>query len=59
MRARKISSLVTTVEGASGDGGEGTSLNMMVISGVGFFYGVRRRSFAAKNKEESKIVNVA
>jgi hypothetical protein len=37
MRARKISLLVTTAEGESGNGSKGTSLNMMVISGVGFF----------------------
>jgi hypothetical protein len=31
---------------------------MMAIFGVGFFFVVKRRSFAAKNKEESKIVMV-
>jgi hypothetical protein len=58
MRAHEISSLVATAEGESGNGSEGTSLNMMAISGVRFFFGVGRRSFLAKNKEESKTVNV-
>ncbi len=57
---------VMAAEGAKGDGGEGTSLDMMMIFGVGvrfldleFFFGVVTRSFAAKNKEENKIVNAS
>ncbi len=49
---------VTAAEGAKGDGGEGTSLNMMTIFGVGVFFRVVMRSLAVKNKEESKVVNV-
>jgi hypothetical protein len=37
--------------------GGGTSLDMMTIFGVFFLFRVVRRSFAVKNKEESKIVN--
>jgi hypothetical protein len=46
-------------EGASGDGWEGIPLNTMAIFGVGYFFVVERRSFAAKNKEESKIMTVS
>jgi hypothetical protein len=41
--------LMHWAEGALGDGSEGISLDMMAIFGVGFFFVVERRSFAAKN----------
>ncbi len=50
---------VMAAEGAKGDSGEGTSLDMMAIFGVGVFFGVVTKSSAVKNKEESKIVNVS
>jgi hypothetical protein len=36
--ASAISLFVTAAEAAKGDGGEGTSLNMMTIFGVGVFF---------------------
>jgi hypothetical protein len=56
--ASATSMFVMAAEGAKGDGGEGTSLDMITIFGVGVFFRVVMRSFAVKNKEESKIVNV-
>jgi hypothetical protein len=50
---------VMAAEGAKSNGGEGTSLDMMTIFGVGVYFGVVTRSFAVKNKEESKIMNVS
>jgi hypothetical protein len=58
-RAIATSLLMMAVKGASGDSAEGIFLVMMAIFGVAVFFGVRRRSFAAKNKEESKIVNLS
>ncbi len=57
-RASTTLLLVTEAEGALGNGGEGISLDMMAIFGFGFFSVVKRRSFAVRNKEESKIIMV-
>ncbi len=57
--ASAILLFVMAAEGAKGNGGEGTSLDVMTIFGVRVFFGFVRRCVAVKNKEESKIVNVS
>jgi hypothetical protein len=48
MRARKISLLVMPAGEESGDGSEGTSLNMMAIFGVGVFFWSQEEEFCSQ-----------
>ncbi len=47
--------LVTAAEGASGEGGEGTSLDMRVISGVGFFFKLGGGDSRPKTRKRAKL----